>query len=955
MVPSSGYTNESDTKSYLPNKAKYLFQYTGINTGGGDDSISVSGNIYKSELILGSGNDSLIANNSGATPWDAGIFYSTIDAGEGNDYIEASTVTSGSTIIGGSGFDVLYLKTWELQNPIFKNDLKLQGIYLMSPGNMFNTPINGEQGLIISGFEKIKFLDSEFYLNSKIFGGKIYTLIDASTYQSAVNKANELGGYLQKSETKAESAFVYNAFAPWKDGAGIKWIGNTHWYGESNTLGGGYSSVDLTTAIVESELKTTIDINPSEATIKIGLSTGLGNHKYIVNGHKIYFEISGVKEVLWPGLAKKNSSYVGEAYLIDGQVSLLKYIGQDQLITVKIFSDEAMNDEIGKEVATFQSFKTEDISKIPQQNTLSSSPADTQASTKQAETPKPKVNNQKTEDISKIPQQNTLSSSPADTQASTKQAETPKPKVISGNIDDYIKNNSVEKVLSDLTFKLQQLGPQYSDTQEALNIIWSKINLGAASSEEKKSIDWKSVSKLDGSYNSSLSATDLYQINVASSLSGSYTSSTNWSQIKVGEFSKDTYAKTDWSQVKIGDIKQEDIKNVNWSSVAVNSILKEEFKKLDWSSVKTSTFSAETYSQLDWSIVKVGAFSQESKKTLDWQKVKIGGADGASTESLSTTDLFQYNAANGKAVVDYKKTNFNEFKFAEFSETSYEAINWSKVNFKSITAETYSQMDFSEVITSKGFSAATYKSVDWSKVDYGDFKAETYQKTDWSKVTFGKLSSSSYSAMDWSQVVTSTGFKAATYKAVNWGLVDFGDYKAETYQKTDWSKVNFKQFTASSYSSIDWSQVITATGFNATAYKSVNWGQVDFGDFKQQTFATTNWNQVNFKQLSTSQYQAINWNEINLGALSTKTYKAIDWKKVNVAAFDAESLSTAKWGLMKGVTKPIAAAKPAESDLSFLGVAAPTGSSAGLVGAAGQSSSNQVVAALTAAQKPAFL
>jgi len=130
---------------------------------------------------------------------------------------------------------------------------------------------------------------------------------------------------------------------------------------------------------------------------------------------------------------------------------------------------------------------------------------------------------------------------------------------------------------------------------------------------------------------------------------------------------------------------------------------------------------------------------------------------------------------------------------------------------------------------------------------------------------------------------------------------------------------------------------------------------VDFGDFKQQTFATTNWNQVNFKQLSASQYQAINWNEINLGALSTKTYKSIDWKKVNVAAFDAESLSTAKWGLMKGVTKPTAAAKPAEADLSFLGVTDPSGASAALVGTAGQSSSNQVVAALEAAQNLVFL
>jgi len=99
--------------------------------------------------------------------------------------------------------------------------------------------------------------------------------------------------------------------------------------------------------------------------------------------------------------------------------------------------------------------------------------------------------------------------------------------------------------------------------------------------------------------------------------------------------------------------------------------------------------------------------------------------------------------------------------------------------------------------------------------------------------------------------------------------------------------------------------------------------------------------------LSASQYQAINWNEINLGTLSTKTYKAIDWKKVNVAAFDSESLSTAKWGLMKGVSKPTVSAKPAEGDMSFLGVSAPVGTTAALVGTAGQSSSNQLIGALT--------
>jgi len=104
--------------------------------------------------------------------------------------------------------------------------------------------------------------------------------------------------------------------------------------------------------------------------------------------------------------------------------------------------------------------------------------------------------------------------------------------------------------------------------------------------------------------------------------------------------------------------------------------------------------------------------------------------------------------------------------------------------------------------------------------------------------------------------------------------------------------------------------------------------------------------------LSASQYQAINWNEINLGALTTKTYKAIDWKKVNVAAFDSESIATAKWGLMKGVTKPTAAAKTAEGDLSFLGVTAASGGApSALVGEAGQSKSNQLVVALTGSQQ----
>jgi len=355
------------------------------------------------------------------------------------------------------------------------------------------------------------------------------------------------------------------------------------------------------------------------------------------------------------------------------------------------------------------------------------------------------------------------------------------------------------------------------------------------------------------------------------------------------------------------------------------SIGNKDFAHIQWDKFNFETSGTAIYTEIDWGKINMINLQKFGGTAINWGKIEFSE--------------FTFK--------QYKETNWTQVSFSSFTSEQYKTINWSKVNFKGITAETYSQIDFSEVITSKGFSAATYKSVDWSKVDYGDFKAETYQKTDWSKVTFNKLSSSSYSAMDWSQVVTSTGFKAATYKAVNWGLVDFGDYKAETYQKTDWSKVNFKQFSASSYSSLDWSQVITASGFNATAYKSVNWGQVDFGDFKQQTFATTNWNQVNFKQLSTSQYQAINWNEINLGTLSTKTYKAIDWKKVNVAAFDSESIANAKWGLMKGVSKPTVSAKPSEVALSFLGVSAAAGATAGLVGAAGQSSSNQLIGALT--------
>jgi len=74
-----------------------------------------------------------------------------------------------------------------------------------------------------------------------------------------------------------------------------------------------------------------------------------------------------------------------------------------------------------------------------------------------------------------------------------------------------------------------------------------------------------------------------------------------------------------------------------------------------------------------------------------------------------------------------------------------------------------------------------------------------------------------------------------------------------------------------------------------------------------------------------------------------------------VAAFDSESIATAKWGLMKGVTKPTAAAKTAEADLSFLGVTAPGANTGGLIEAAGQSKSNQLVGALTGTKQGQLL
>jgi len=321
------------------------------------------------------------------------------------------------------------------------------------------------------------------------------------------------------------------------------------------------------------------------------------------------------------------------------------------------------------------------------------------------------------------------------------------------------------------------------------------------------------------------------------------------------------------------------------------------------------------------------------------------GIVSTSDSSVSAYDKYYSALTSGNASTVSKQINWKELDISTATTDFYQALDWKSVN-----------MSLLQKFQSSG--------INWGKVQYQEFSVTQYTQTNWSQVDISQLSDANYDSIDWGRVAYK-GTKSVNYSQLSWSKVDFGDFSIATFKQVDWSQVKTSELTSEQYSeikwgsvsfsgktsinyaSLDWSQVITASGFNAAAYKSVNWAQVDFSDFKQQTFATTNWNQVNFKQLSTSQYQAINWNEINLGALSTKTYQAIDWKKVNVAAFDSESISTAKWGLMKGVTKPTAAAKPAEADLSFLGVTAPAGTTAGLVGAAGQSSSNQLIGALT--------
>jgi len=331
----------------------------------------------------------------------------------------------------------------------------------------------------------------------------------------------------------------------------------------------------------------------------------------------------------------------------------------------------------------------------------------------------------------------------------------------------------------------------------------------------------------------------------------------------------------------------------------------------------------------------------------DYSTSGSSSKDATSNTAYSTGTAYDkyYSAlTSGNASLVSKKINWKELDISTATSDFYQALDWKSVN-----------MSLLQKFQSSG--------INWGKVQYQEFSVAQYTQTNWSLVNISQLSDTNYDSIDWGRVAYK-GTKSINYSQLSWSKVDFGDFSVATFKQVDWSQVktsdltseqyseikwgsvSFSGKTSINYSSLDWSQVITASGFNAAAYKSVNWAQVDFADFKQQTFATTNWNQVNFKQLSASQYQAINWNEINLGALSTKTYKSIDWKKVNVAAFDAESISTAKWSLMKGVTKPTAAAKPAEADFSFLGATTATGSSAALMGAGVQIDSSQVLIAL---------
>jgi len=325
------------------------------------------------------------------------------------------------------------------------------------------------------------------------------------------------------------------------------------------------------------------------------------------------------------------------------------------------------------------------------------------------------------------------------------------------------------------------------------------------------------------------------------------------------------------------------------------------------------------------------------------------GIVSTSDSSVSAYDKYYSALTSGNASTVSKQINWKELDISTATTDFYQALDWKSVNMGLLQKFQNSGINWSNVQYQE-FSVAQYTQTNWSQVDISQLSDANYDSIDWGRVAYKGTKSIKYSQLSWSKVDFGD-FSIATFKQVDWSQVKTSDLTSEQYSAIKWGSVSFSGNTSINYSSLDWSQVITASGFNAAAYKSVNWGKVDFGDFKQQTFASTKWNQVNFKQLSASQYQAINWNEINLGALSTKTYKAIDWKKVNVAAFDADSIATAKWGLMKGVTKPTAAAKPAEVALSFLGVSAPAGTTAGVVGAAGQSNSNQLVGALTGTEQ----
>ena len=506
--------------------------------------------------------------------------------------------------------------------------------------------------------------------------------------------------------------------------------------------------------------------------------------------------------------------------------------------------------------------------------------------------------------------------------------------------------------------------------QELKKIDWNYVNFLSFSKETYSSLDWSAVdfSKLTKEQLKSIN-TDFLKpevVNIIQKIlskptpqtvspatansSKVGTSPTNTSDVKsVPSSITDKINKIDWSKQDFSLISSGSKKHLDWAAIStqVSSKFPEQnlssTDKLQLSLATDKTFKID-YKVFNLNTFNVGELSKGTIAQIDWAQVSFKKLDQPTINNLSIATLLDLNKLTPK---HYKEINWSKANLEDFTNESYKAIDWKLVPVSKISSPSTASLNWSKILVEPSFQKASYSKVKWEDVDFSVFGNKAYIETEWSKVNFKKLDIDDYVALDWAMLMSSSKFLPKHYKLIDWGKVDFGDYKPETYQKTDWSKVNFKQFSASSYSSLDWSQVISASGFNAAAYKSVNWGKVDFGDFTQQTFASTNWNQVNFKQLSTSQYQAINWNEINLGALSTKTYKAIDWKKVNVAAFDAESISNAKWSLMKGVSKPTVSAKPAEVDLSFLGVTAPASSTGGLIGADGQSKSNQLIGALT--------